>query len=107
MTAQQIVDLLNELLETDIQAIRHLFGNRVACNQAMADHPSVTVDGPGPNGPFTLGVLGLLEGIAGIDGKLIASVTSDEHYGAIVGFKLIDFAEVKREPVTYVPKGKE
>lgn len=103
MTSQQIVDLLNELLEFDPVAINALCKNRLPCNRALADHPTVTVDDPEPD-KFTVGLLGIIEGIVGIDGQLVASIDDDN--GGIVGFRLIDFAEVKREPVTHVPKGK-
>lgn len=104
MTAQQIVDLLNELLALDPVAINSLVKNRVPCNQALADHPTVTVDdGVWESGEswFTVGLLGILEGVAGIDGKLIASIDDDEK--GIVGFKLIEFSDVNREPVQHPP----
>ena len=80
--AQRIVTLLNELLEKDRPAIAALIANRVPCNEAMADHPTLQVSAQ--HGGFFLGPLGLLNGICGIhvDGMgPIEAVFSDPEPG--------------------------
>ena len=37
------IDILNEALSLDPQAIKDLVNARVACNEAMADHPTIQV----------------------------------------------------------------
>lgn len=61
--AQRICDFLNELLEIDRPAIASLIANRVPCNQALADHP--TVQAGAQHGGFHVGMLGLLNGLCG------------------------------------------
>jgi len=103
MTAEQIVDLLNEIHALDPKVLKPLIETRVPCNQAIVDHPTITVDGESPTGPCTVGLLGILEGIAGIDGKLIA-MRSDQKTGDVVGFLVVPFETAKRKPVTHVPE---
>jgi hypothetical protein len=62
--AQRICDFLNELLELDRPAIAALINNRVPCNQAMADHPTVQIGAE--HGGFNVGMLGLLNGLCGV-----------------------------------------
>lgn len=65
-TIRKTIVLLNELLEKDPVAITELFlGRRVQCNKAIADHPTVQV--LQKDDSFVMGVLGLLNGIFGVD----------------------------------------
>jgi len=63
--AQKIINILNELLELDRPAVGALIANRVPCNQDFANHPNVLV-WPQNNG-FHIGILGLLNGICGLE----------------------------------------
>lgn len=78
---EEIVELLNELLETDRAAIAALTANRVPCNQKIADHPTVQV--ASQNDGYTLGMIGLLNGIC--DGRLMAEFEEDPNQP--LGFK--------------------
>lgn len=81
---QQIIDSLNEFLQLDEPAIRAVIGHRVPCNGAMANHPTIQV-----NANHEVGMLGLLNGIAGCDGRghgWIAMVVEDD--GTIVRFEM-------------------
>ena len=60
-TVDDLIAFLNQALETDPAAISTLFRRRVACNLAMADHPTIQV-----HSDFTVGPLGLLNGLFGI-----------------------------------------
>lgn len=64
--AQRFINSLNELIEIDRRAIENLIGNRVACNEAMANHPSVQVRENKPFKRYSLGTLGLLNGLVGV-----------------------------------------
>lgn len=87
VTAETIVQLLNELLELDRPAISNLLTHRQACNEDLADHPTVpsragpwlaseigcreTGYPPLGDGQFDIGVLGLLNGMLAGTGKEI------------------------------------
>ncbi len=67
----EVIDFLNELLAIDPYAISELLIERVPCNQRMADHRTVQVQGAGfytfiAPGTFRVGLLGLLNGFCGI-----------------------------------------
>lgn len=62
--AQSIVDRLNSALELDRNAIACLIANRVPCNQALAEHPTVQVGAQ--HGGFNVGMLGILNGLCGV-----------------------------------------
>ncbi len=106
MTTQQIVDLFNELHGLDPDFLLPLIETRLPCNQAIADHPTVVVDGDDVGGPWRVGLLGILEGIAGIDGQLIGMLV-DENTKKLTGFKIIGLAEAGRELATHVPAESE
>lgn len=72
--AQQIVDYLNDLLERDTPAIAALVANRVPCNAALADHPTCQVSMQ--HGGFHVGILGLLNGLCGVDDLLGGCITA-------------------------------
>ena len=61
---EQIIVYLNQLLQTDPQAIANLIHHHTPCNQALAQHPTVQVRGYGPIAP-TVGLLGILNGLCG------------------------------------------
>ena len=93
LTADQIVALLNEALSLDKAAIEALFAHRVACNQKIEDHPTIVVGDPMNGMPASLGVLGLLNGIVGLDGMRIHSHHPDYH-----GPDMIDKFELRPIP---------
>lgn len=100
--ADYIISQLNEISETDPTAMEWLVDNRITCNKALADHPTVQVharDGIPP----TVGMLGILNGIVGVIGEgerlagfgLIAAVYDGDNN--FVGFRRTDDPEVKPE----------
>jgi len=72
ITPQDVVDLLNESFRLDSAATRLFRENKVKCNDALAEHPSIQI-GENSNGN-TLGILGFLNGLFG---------TNDNGYGCI------------------------
>lgn len=60
----ELIKFLNELHDIDPVAVRNLIGIRVACNEKMANHPTVQV------GTFEgldkVGLLGILNGFCGV-----------------------------------------
>jgi hypothetical protein len=57
---EQVVDILNDILKTDPEAVSALVNNRVKCNQELANHNSVQVSGTDVEP--TVGILGILNG---------------------------------------------
>jgi hypothetical protein len=64
--AEKIARFLNEALDSDYNAIATLTGMRIPCNKALADHPTIQVRAE-KDGTFTLGLIGLLNGLIGAD----------------------------------------
>lgn len=65
VTTQQIIDTINDAISADSSAMRALFENRVPCNQRLAKHPTIQVLKENDDVGCTVGVLGILSGIAG------------------------------------------
>lgn len=86
MTAQQVVDLLNEAVGIDPAAMGAIVKGRVPCAEGFADHPAIQV-GDDDAGVLELGPMGLLNGIAAIDGELIEAMY-DEGFKTLQGFRL-------------------
>ena len=65
-TVAMSVGVLNRALSSDPEAIRKLFAYRVECNEKLVNDPTIQVrcrDGEPP----TIGVLGLINGLLGVD----------------------------------------
>ncbi len=77
--ADLIIKRMNEFCKCDRDAINMLMNTRVHCNDDLADHPTVQVRDY--DGPTSVGLLGILNGIVG---------TIDE--GPKKGFGLISAA---------------
>jgi len=68
ISVEQTLEFLNEALKTDPDAVQRLFEKKAVCNDAMAGHPTIQVDCADKGFP-KFGVLGLLNGLFGIDEK--------------------------------------
>ncbi len=64
-TVDEAIATLNSILQADHEAIRKLIERRIPCNQALADHPTVQVDGIA-DGHY-VGMLGIINGLFGVD----------------------------------------
>lgn len=86
-SAQQAVDVLNQALEADPKAIQQLFDFRVPVSDAVADHESIMVRTK--QGKHSLGFLGLLNGILGLNEKGTGPVIAEiDDNGMIERFRL-------------------
>lgn len=75
MTSDQIVDLLNEALALDPAAIDSLLCTSIPANKGLMEHKTIQVLTKNKNNDFpVLRVLGLINGIAGIDGDIIEAI---------------------------------
>jgi hypothetical protein len=87
VTPRQAVELLNEAFTMDPEALTALTNNRVPCNEALADHPTIQV--LDEDGSPKVGLLGILNGIFGADENgqgCLAALYSDD--GVQKGFVL-------------------
>lgn len=106
MTATQIVGLLNELFKIDPGAIDALLCNRVPVNKEMLDHPTAMCDTKNTNGDFpTIGLLGIVNAIAALDGELIEACYDDETH-CLIHFQTKPFKEeIENRKLTYMEMG--
>jgi hypothetical protein len=97
--ALRIVEYLNDLLERDRPAVAALIANRVPCRAALADHPTCQVRSQ--HGGFHVGMLGVLNGLCGVDelatGPIVAVFDDPEDEGDNVGglLELMNFKVVE------------
>ena len=90
--ARRVVDYLNELKMFDSLAMAALVGIRVPCNKALALHPTCQV--AEYYGSNVVGLLGVLNGLCGIDEETgfgpIAAVFEDGNQGLLdlTGFRI-------------------
>jgi hypothetical protein len=90
--ADQIAALLNEMLAADPAATHALIANRVPCNDTLRDHPTIQVHVRNASGIFpTVGMLGVLNGVAGTVRRVVAVFDDDTH--CLVRFEAQDLAE--------------
>lgn len=79
------ITLLNDLLERDPEALHTLMETRVPCNDALADHPTVQV-GTREDGTAEVGILGILNGMFGVDSRGRGAIASLYNDGKLIGF---------------------
>ena len=69
VTPEEVVEFLNELVKIDEEAVTNLLQSRVYCNGELADHETVQVDGFSEPGKTKVGLLGVLNGLFGVNDK--------------------------------------
>jgi len=89
ITPEDIVKLLNELLEMSPKITNKIILKRFSCNKKLTKHPTIQVTSKEVGkGPFKVGLLGILNGIVGIDengwGCIVAEI--DDTTGKINKF---------------------
>jgi hypothetical protein len=84
------IDVLNRALEADPQAMRNLVETRVRCNEALADDPTIQV--MREFGGFSVGFLGVLNGIFGTDGRGWGTIAAEFEIICPNGHELPDCA---------------
>ena len=96
---QEVVNLLNEALALDYDAISKLVENRVSCNKAIADHPTIQVrydrGTKTGGGAYLVGMLGMINGLFDADsegnGSIVAVYGDDNGEVNHFGNKIIRF----------------
>lgn len=87
ITAQDVCDFLNNMLELDPECTKALVTNRVKCNKAIADHPSIQVQQSSVLYPNKVGLIGILNGMFGIRADGTGPICFEFDKGKIIGFK--------------------
>lgn len=85
ITVDQLIVFLNGLLNSDKPAIAALIANRVPCNQVLADHPSVQV--MSQHGGYHVGLLGIINGMFGVDEHGRGSIRCVFEKGNLIRFE--------------------
>jgi len=88
------VNFLNELIKIDQNAVSALFSMRIICNEELADHETVQVHQLGPE-TFQVGMIGILNGLFGIDEFGWGHVVADYENAKISGFRVLTTDDVK------------
>lgn len=91
MNPVQVVEVLNRIHKADPTVLPALIEQRVPCNQAVADDPTVQV-GRALDGTWEVGFLGILNGALGIreDGYGHITALTSKETGEILRFELTD-----------------
>lgn len=76
MITDTIVSVLNQMLRADPAATHALIANRVPCSATLVAHPVVQVEPR--EGFFTVGMLGVLNGVAAAEDGIVVAVWDDE-----------------------------
>lgn len=94
MTAQQICDLLNDASDLDPEGVRNMFLHAFPVTDELSNHPTIPCFGSEecPDGIAKLRILGLLNGIAAIDGELIMMREDFSQPFPCVEFHVVDRA---------------
>jgi hypothetical protein len=95
MTSQQIVDFLNAAAKCDAGAIHALCANRVPWHGVGDERLPLVVENA-QKGRLSVGMLGVLNGIASLDGEIIEIMFTDpdpklpypENQPQFIGFRL-------------------
>lgn len=90
ITLEEVIDRLNGALELDPSAMKRLVEARVPCNQGLADHPTIQVQSIREDGQtvFRVGVLGLLNGLFGVDSENWGAIEVQfDEDGEVLGFR--------------------
>lgn len=84
------ISYLNDILSIDRPAIAALIANRVPCNEQLAEHPTVQVQPQ--HGGFHVGLLGILNGMFGVDNLSHGPITVVFEDGNLLRFARTDHA---------------
>lgn len=85
VSIDEVIELLNELIALDKPAIAAVLANRVPCNEALAEHPTVQVSTQ--NDGYHVGLLGIINGMFGVDERGSGFICYEFEDGNLIRFK--------------------
>lgn len=83
---EQIINVLNEALELDQNAIETLINTRVSCSVQLANHPTIQVRQSKTE--YRVGLLGILNGIVGADENGVGYISAVIEEGRLIKLEL-------------------
>jgi len=84
VTLDQAIAYLNELVALDAYAVSELLETRVACNAALAEHPTAQV--MEWEGTYRIGLMGVLNGLFGVNEHDWGPITFSWQAGKVLRF---------------------
>lgn len=90
---EEVVSLLNDLLAMDPHTISAIVSLRLSCNEHIANHLTVQVGRLGGS-HFVVGVLGILNGLFGVDKYGWGHISADYVGNMVKEFRLLSEKEV-------------
>lgn len=90
ISAQYVVDFLNELVRLDKYALTDMMSERISVNKALKNHPTVKTKEL-VEGVTEIGLLSIINGMFGLEGETVAiEVILDERTEVIREFRLTE-----------------
>lgn len=90
ISAQYVVDFLNELLRMDKYALTDMMSERISVNKELLTHPTVKAREL-VEGVHEIGLLSVLNGMFGLEGETVAiEVIFDKRTEVILEFRLTE-----------------
>jgi hypothetical protein len=86
VTIDEVIAVLNEALKLDPYALQRLAGTRIRCNGELAHHPTIQVS-DGLHGVFEVGLLGVINGMFGVDDQSWGPIAAYYDEGLLVRFE--------------------
>ena len=78
VTIEEVIKLLNEMIRLDPDATYKLFRRmKEYCNEDLANHADIMVDGHSEPGRYKVGLLGILNGLFGRNTKGFGAIYMD------------------------------
>ena len=85
ISVDDVIELLNGIITVDKPAMAALLANRVPCNEVLSDHPTIQVQEQ--HGGYHVGLLGIVNGMFGVDERGYGPICSEFEDGNLIRFK--------------------
>lgn len=92
ITIDEALEVLNRALKADPVAMTALFGHRVGCNKKLGEDPEVQCWDfkKMTHEEYDVGVMGIINGLFGVDKNNIGSICALWNDGCLLAFKRVD-----------------
>jgi hypothetical protein len=83
VTLAHVIDVLNNAVESDPDAMHALVETRVPCNKSLAEHPTIqvaTIEDTSirmGDAEYRVGIVGLLNGLFGVDSNMWGTISAN------------------------------
>jgi len=90
IVVKDVIAMLNEMHQLDPKLMTDMVLHRFPCNEGIKNHKTVQVHGDASVGAPKVGLLGVLNGILGIDRNHFGPVAAyfEKENGKLLGFKM-------------------